>query len=640
MTLENINQMNRYIVLDTEFDATTKRRRFCDPLDKDHKLIMVQLKPWNGRARYKYNSEGLDRNLRLPLKPFKVLVGHNIKIDLLYLWENETLRERVQNGLIVWDTQVADYLLNGQDPELSYKLKDVSRRYSKDKGEEKLDICQKYFDEGKLFSEIPKDIAIQYAIQDVISTENVYKHQVRMANKRGMLGIILEHMNHLLAVTEIEYNGLYLDKSRLHKQLIQQEKHLNELSNQICEYVYTHTDFPKDKVELNINSGDHLSAILFGGKVKYTGTIPYPSKTGELFYKTGKKAGQPRVKQAVKYVEMKGLKLYQYAIPVKKEGYFQTDKGTLKRIDHPLAKLLVQYGEEHKLFSAYLQSFPELLNPYTGCLHSEFNTTVTKTGRLSSSSPNLQNVSPKIHDCFSSRFEGGKICTIDFSQLEVCIAVYIFNEALLKYEILNGVDIHANNAQLMYQKKDISKKERKTAKGMTFGLLYGAGSKGLSENNGVRESEAQRFIKVFYDKYVGISDGHKRLPDEIKKNGYISTPLGRRYRIHKDPEYNAYPLPKLKNYKMQGTAADIVATSVGRVFRYLQDKRDLVLMVNEIHDELVLDVHPNCPKKILDNVSKIMENTNKYLTKKLKKNIDIILKTDVQLGKTVGECKT
>lgn len=647
-----------YMVFDIEVDAKDRRKRFCDPLEfKEHKIIMLQKKIKGKQPTYKYNAEGIPRDIKLNLKSVDLLIGHNIKFDLLYLWHNSSLRDWIKTGGKLWDTALADYLLNGQNKDIRYNLTEVSMRYG---GNKKEDIVTQMLQDGKLFSQIPKDIAIKYGVNDVILTEHVYNNQVAVARSRGMKDIIEVHMDNLLAMCEIEANGLYIKKDILAKSAQTQRKLVEDNIKRIRQAVSF--KWPSKLIEFEPSSNDHVSQILFGGNVKYVAQVDNPNKDGTLFYKTGKRAGERRTKKSVLFKPITGFEL-KPSEETKKSGIYQTGDAVLTQYDHPLVDKILEFRKNFKLLTTYYEGFPPLINPYTGCVHSEYKLIQTVTGRLASRNPNLQNLHPAMLNCFTSRWNGGRIVELDFDQLEVCIAAYIFNDSLLKTEVTNNVDIHLENAIRLFKSKTISKKQRKIAKFLTFGLLYGQGPTMMAKVHDLDVDTAKRFIKVFYDKYIDIKEAHDRLRDEVDMNrhvqpwslythfisnseddeSFIETPLGRRYRLKQyENKYGKDFSPtEMKNYKMQGTAADVVATAVGNVFQFLVTKglTNQILMVNVVHDSLILDIHSDVPKEHILTIKEIMENTSNYLTKKLDKFIDIPLSVDLKWGKSWRDCK-
>jgi DNA polymerase I-like protein with 3'-5' exonuclease and polymerase domains len=382
-----------YMVLDIEVDAEQiSRKRFCDPLDKNHTIIMLQKKEQGSPAKLLYAKDivkGINRNIVLNLSDIDIIVGHNIKFDLLYLWENESLQQWIQQGGKVWDTLLAEYLLEGQNKLYSYDLGSVCSRYG---GTTKIDAVAEHFKNGKKFSELPKDLAMEYGAKDVLDTEYIYERQIVKAANQDMLPILEVHMKHLLAVTEMEFNGLNINPETYEKNQIEQEQKVKESLADLLHLVYISTDWPNNIISFDPNSAQQVSAALFGGDLKHTISIPNPSKSGELLYKTGKKKGQPRTKLAEEIINIKGLQL-ETTTPTKKPGVYQTGDKALNSIKgNQLIDAILNYRKEYKLLTTYYYGYKDCINPYTGRIHSEFKMAGTSTGRLASRNPNVQNL--------------------------------------------------------------------------------------------------------------------------------------------------------------------------------------------------------------------------------------------------------
>lgn len=629
-----------YTVFDLEVDAKTIRKRFCDPLEKEHTIVMMQKKVPNEDARVIYNADGINPNRALDFKG--VLVGHNLKFDMLYIWENPSLRNFLLNGGKVWDTCLADYLLEGQNKKLRYNLSEVSKRYG---GTPKIDVVAQALKEGKLFSQIPKDIAIKYGIKDVLDTEMVYLKQIQRAKDQRMLELLQIHMGHLLSVCEQEYNGIHLDLDKLKRKTEDQRALVDTMSEKLRKYLRTNTDWPEN-VEVDLNSSQQISCILFGGEVKYVDRIPNPDpKTGQTHYKTGKRAGELRTKLAQLSVRINGLGLPKTP-QTKNEGYYETGNSSLSEVKHPVIEKILDYRKQYKLLSTYFEGLTPLINPYTGCIHSEFSMRGTATGRLASRNPNVQNLCDGIYQCIYPRQNDRKIYVIDFSQLEVCIAAAVFRDHLLLQEVKNKVDMHLHNAKRLFNKEEVSKKERKIAKFLTFGLLYGQGANAMSYIHKIDVSLAKKFIEMFYNKYMDIAQAHRQLPNEVnaRANGdesYLLSPTFKRYYMEKyDNTYGrSFSSTQMKNYKIQGTASDIMSMAAGDVFQYLQHHREHAIIINEVHDSLIIEGDEVFEKEHLRNVVNIMENASNRISEIIGIELNVPLSVDVECGKNYGELK-
>ncbi len=642
----------RYCVLDIEVDAVTKRKRFCDAFEPTHKIIMIQQKVSGSETFYQYNREGLSREeSKLNLDGIDLLVGQNIKFDLLYLWNNKDLQEFIARGGLVWCTSTADYLLKGQEK----SPRDLDSLVLECGGTQKIDVVKEHFKSGKLFSEIDKDVAVEYGIADVVNTDLVFRAQLKRAKELQMVDILKVHMSHLWAICEMEFNGVQFNRNRLWELSKLLSSEIEELGSKLITYVREHSDWPLDELKIDLNSPQHISLLLFGGELKVPCQVPWPDKSGSLIYKTGKNKGKPRTKKGIEVVYLRGFKLRPSA-PSKVQGIYETNEEALKTyLSHPFVEILFKYRQVNKLLSTYYYNidtsgketgFYPLINPDTGCIHGEFKQTVTATGRLSCRNPNLQNLPSQMRELVESRFEGGVIVTADYSQLEVCVAGWMFNDETMLQEIKQSVDIHSELARILFNKQDISKAERKLTKAFTYGLLYGEGYKTMSLRHEVSEEIAKRFINIFYKKYRAIEEGHKQLVVEVGKNsrymsdagysvGFIKTPLNRRYwlREYENSWGRKYSPTQLKNYKMQGTAADIMSMAAAKVFNAAKANRDKFLMINEVHDELVFDCKAEYVDRLSVFIKKTMEKSSNFL------QIGVPLKVDVSVGRTWESAK-
>jgi DNA polymerase I-like protein with 3'-5' exonuclease and polymerase domains len=638
-----IQKMSRYCVLDIEVDAKMYRKRFCDPFEKKNKITMLQRKDKNKEAKVIYNEEGISRDKELNLHDVDIIVGHNIKFDMSYLWENDSIRKFIRNGGVLWDTMITEFLLEGQNKTLRYSLDALAVKYG---GTVKDTTIKSTLKRGYSFNDIPSEIAIKYGVEDVINTEKLYIGQLEKVYNANMEKVIEIYMKHLLSVIEMECRGLYIDKIRLNENWKKQQFIVDKLLDRINHHVEDY--WPKDFVDFDVNSVQHISSLLFGGTLKAIKSVVNPTASGVLYYKSGKKAGELRTKEAKVEKKIKGLSLTsRWTEESKNQGYYKTDNKTLENYDNELVKLLLEYRRENKLLTTYYYGekhetgFIPLINPYTGCIHSEFNMKGTATGRLASRNPNVQNLHPSMLEIFSSRFgEDGVIIELDWSQLEVGAAALIFQEDLLKVELLNGLDIHLENAKRLYDREEITKKERKIAKAMTFGLLYGQSAKSMSKIHNIEEDLAKKFIEQFYDKYTNIQLEHSKLILEIEKNifmidkntrgSYIEGFLGKKYflREYTNEWGKRFNPSEYKNYKIQGTAATIMSRASYIAYKYLSNYAHLGCIVNEVHDSLIIDCKSELISYIKDKVKRIIEEEIAILTG------TELFKLDMSVGKT------
>ena len=650
-----------YLVIDIETESKEYRRRFADPFEKKNQIVMIQAKTKNEEPVVLYKQGRLiSRDQHINLKNVELLVGQNIRFDLLYLWENQDLQRWLANGGQIWDTKVVEYLINGQNKTVGYHLDDLAVKYGgKLKPDHTKDLYKKGYTTLQIIDEIGVDKYKEYAIGDVINTEQVFIRQMNYVVNNLMLKLIKTYMRHYLAMLEIEANGLYIDKELLitkgrHQQLLVDR--MREVIEDVA-WKSGWNEFPFD-----INSPEHVSALLFGGQFIRTTKVPLKDdKTGDILrYKSGLKIGQVRYQNSEFVTKIKGIGLDKNKThPLKKAGVYATGDEVLKNIDHQVVKLIQNYREQNKLLTTYYLPFVDLINPYTNCIHSEFNLAGTRTGRLSSKSPNVQNLHPTMLDCFKSRFEGGSIVELDWKQLEVVLAALLSQDEILLNQLKENVDMHQLNAIELFNKTDINPAERKLAKFLTFGILYGSGPKNMAIMHNISEDLAKRFIDQFYLNYPLIKLWHDKLAEEVNFNkytqgdktySYIRGWAGKKYHVEAYPAKFEWQLKKgitesflpteYKNYPVQGFGADIMSFFVGRFYKYLQNKQNCIKMINEVHDSLILDCSPTGIAIIQQNqnvVEFIVEEVNKQFNSYYKGTP--LLKLESKYGKTWADCK-
>lgn len=642
-----------YIVLDIEADGEKLvRKRFCDGLEPSHKIIMLQTKVADTEAKYKYCKQGISRDFPINLSKYSVLVGHNIRYDLLYLWKNTGVQEfisRVCKGTaLVWDTKIVDYLLNGQN-KLDYNLEELAKRY---KVELKDDKCKPYFKQGYKFSEIPEEISIPYGLQDVITTEQIYLKQIQKVKSASLEAIVKDYLNHAVATIEMEFNGLCVDTEELNKKTKLQEEIVNNLTLLFKEKI---KDYWPAEIEFNMNSSQHMSYLLFGGEIKVPADLPVYDALGQVVkYKGGKKAGQIKTKKGDVLKKIGGLRLdKELTAPAKKLGVYLTGDSVLQNYKDPIVEQILQYRSEHKKYTTYYLNYQECRNPYTGCVHPHINVSGTATGRLSMNSPSCQNLDPATFSVFTSRFKNGRIISIDFSTIEVRIAAILSQDTLMLEELKQGLDLHADNAKRLFDKKDISADERTLAKAMTFGILYGQGAKGMADRFKLDEGLCQRFIDSFYNKYCDLYTWHKKLEEEVETNkklssigkpySYIEDPLGKRYYLESYESvrggYRFLP-SQYKNYSIQGMAANIGSSAFFEVYKKCFDYKDTIVF-NEIHDEILIDCNyqEEDAKFVAIDLANTMNNAANAVMKRTGLTNLVDIDCEYSIGKTLEEVK-
>ena len=583
------------------------------------------------------------------LSPDVILCGHNISFDLMYLYKMSTdLKYELQRRPI-WDTQLAEYILSAQQTKFA-SLDELSVKYGlpiKDDG------IKKYFAAGLGSDKIPPKELMPYLERDVQNTVHIALRQYQRAIAQKQLPLMLSQMEALHATTEMQFNGLHIDMEKL-------DQYTVEVVN---EYVECRLDLEelanKHSVE-DVNSPKQWSQFFFGGKKK----VRVKEEVG--LYKNGK----TKYKLVDKTVDVKPFIKY-VPDPEKvsaKTGQISVDDSVLNdMLKHTFDKEairiiegLLKYRELSKQLSTYVQGLSKhVMDEF---IHGKLNHTATVTGRLSSTNPNLQNISNNpIKQIFNSRFNDGVIVEVDFNQLEVVALAHVTRDKQLIKDISSGVDIHSALYEGLFGRKP-TKEERKPFKARTFQLIYGAGAKAIAKQAGCSLDEAKKFVDVFYTRYPQVAKWHTEFAEQVEREStyelnedglrekvktfVLHTETGRKFLFKEyfnegswsTRTYNFSPT-ELKNYPIQGLATgDIVPMMLGIIFRALEG-RDDVKMVNTIHDSLMFDVAGSAATGFIKEITNILKDTHKYFEERFKVPLALKLNAGVSVGKNWFDMK-
>ena len=475
-------------------------------------------------------------------------VGHRIKKDYILLNQYGI---KAQN--MMYDAKIAAYIINSTSN--AYSLEEIARQYLD------LDITEYIKTEEK---------EEQTSLFDMIPEENVEESKADYKNALYAYVIgkskdkIIEELKNIGSLklfneiempvaeilAEMQIEGIYLDQKELIKYGETLKKHIEELRIDI----YKLAD-----EEFNINSTKQLGVILFE-KLKVT-----PSK------KT-------------------------------KSGY-STDVDALEKLkgDHPIIEKILEYRQIAKLNSTYVEGMIPFINTRTGRVHTFFHQTITATGRLSSTEPNLQNIptrtelGKKLRKVFKAE-EGKIFLDADYSQVELRVLAHMSNDQTMIEAFNSGADIHTISASQVFKVpvEEVSKQLRSKAKAVNFGIVYGISEFGLAEQIDIKRNEAKQYIEQYLETYHGIKEFMSDIVEDAKRKGYVSTEFGRRRYI---PELssNNYMVRKFgdraaMNTPIQGTAADIMKIAMIKVYKELKERGLKSKIVLQIHDELLLEV--------------------------------------------------
>ncbi|MDB9341640.1 DNA polymerase I [Nodularia spumigena] len=483
---------------------------------------------------------------------------------------------------IVFDTMLASYVLN---PDTPHNLNDISLRY--------LGLILKSYEDlvpkGQTIADISIASVGYYCCLQVHATfQLVQKLREELEKFPALHKLLLEVEQPLEEVlAEMEYTGVCINSEYLHELSQQLEIDLAKLEE---------TAISIAGETFNLGSPKQLSVILFdklGLSTKYSRKI----KTG-----------------------------------------YSTDVATLEKLQEVdetgFVDAMMEYRTLSKLKSTYVDALPALVRPDTQRLHTNFNQTVTATGRLSSSNPNLQNI--PIRTAFSRQIRkaflpesGYLMAAADYSQIELRILAHLSQEPILLQAYQQNEDIHTVTARLVFEKSDITSDERRIAKTINFGVIYGMGSLRFSRSTGIDKSIANEFIKRFNERYPQVFAYLEGVKKQAISQGYVETILGRRRYVDfkndslrklKNSKPEDIDLSKLKNLgpedagllrsaanaPIQGSSADIIKIAMIRMHEVLQ-KYDARLLL-QVHDELVFEVPPQEWEELQPQIKSVMEN--------------------------------
>ena len=518
-----------------------------------------------------------------------LVIGHNIKFDLLYLYRG-TMTKLPR----VWCTQLAAYILSGQR-HMYASLDELTQEYVgvhaiKD------DKIKNYWKSGVDTEDIPEDELVPYLEADVENTAAIFNAQFNECVELDILPLMFTQMDALRATIQMNLNGMKIDKVYVDNQRTHYGAVLENAQSRA----------KRIAPDLDTASPKQLSLYYFGGTSKEM------VRESVGFYKNGK--------EKFKLIEHTVVhdKRYEPIGEVGKNGYYSVDDAVLQHLAKAgdmLADELLVIRETTKIKETYYEGLNTLLFP-KDVIYPNLNHCATKTGRLSSTNPNLQNQTDTgdVKRSYVSRYGGeGKIMELDYSQLEMVALAYLADDRQLIDDINAGRDMHRELYKGMYGRYPTDK-ERKPFKRYSFLLVYGGGATTLMAQSGCDRATATKFIKTFYTRYKGVKTYHEEIVKKANDSAVVSydpdksgpqytyyhnSPTGRHYLFNKYPnEYKgdlSFSPTELKNWPIQGFATgDVVPMMVGILLRKLEEANlsSSALLVMTVHDSVVLDV-PN-----------------------------------------------
>ncbi|MCX8027344.1 MAG: DNA polymerase I [Thermodesulfovibrionales bacterium] len=505
-----------------------------------------------------------------------VKVGHNVKAIIILL---NRFGIKLKGDL--QDIQIMSYLI---DPNrTSHNLDIIAQNY-----------IQRgiYVNEGikkMRFDTISVEDVARYACESVDAIRELLPVLKKEISDRGLLKLYQDiEMPLVNILARIESNGIKIDINRLHELSKEMSRMLEELETKIHSLAGQ---------SFNINSPRQLSHILF---------------------------------------EVLKLK------PVRKtKTGFSTDNDTLSQLSlqHELPAEILNYRSLFKLKGTYLDTLPDYVDKHTGRIHTTLNQTVTATGRLSSSDPNLQNIpirgewGSKIRAAFIAE-KGFKIISADYSQIELRILAHLSNDEHLIEAFLRDTDIHTSTASLLFKvdKSDVSKEMRRIAKTVNFGVIYGMSPYGLSEALRISTSEAGEYISNYFTLYKGVKDFIDKTIQDARQDGFVTTLFGRKRPIPEINSTNTNTRQQAErmavNTPIQGSAADLIKIAMIKMDDTLTKHSYKTRMILQIHDELLFEAPEDEVKEMIPLIKKTMETVA---------DLKVPLKVDINHGDSWGD---
>jgi len=483
------------------------------------------------------------------------IIGQHIKYDM-----NVLARYGIELKGIAYDTMLESYVLNSTATrhnmdamaDLYLGVKTVKFEEIAGKGKKQL-----------TFNQIEMEQAAPYAAEDADITLRLHQALHAKLSKDITLETVFKDIELPLVpvLARMEQQGALVDANQLGQQSMEHATRLAELETKAHELAGT---------PFNLSSPKQLQEILFEQQ-----KLPIIKKTPK---------GAPSTAEEV---------LQELAL------------------DYPLPKMIIEHRSLSKLKSTYTDKLPQMINPPTGRIHTSYHQAVTATGRLSSSDPNLQNIpirsteGRRIRQAFVAP-EGYKLIAADYSQIELRIMAHLSQDQGLLNAFAQGEDIHKATAAEVFKVEldEVTTDQRRSAKAINFGLIYGMSAFGLAKQLGIGRNDAQRYIEHYFETYPGVQRYMDDVRTKAAEDGYVVTLFGRRLYLPEIKASNGMRRQAAErtaiNAPMQGTAADIIKKAMVKVDDWLQNSDTGARMIMQVHDELILEV----PEAEVEAVSK------------------------------------
>lgn len=557
---------NNFLSLDTETTGT-------DPISA--KLVGLSFSIRENQAFYVPIPQN-DEEAQKIVNEFKPVcenenilkIGQNIKYDLLVL-QNYGVELKGK----IFDTMIAHYLLQ---PELHHGMDYLAEVYLNYQTIHIEELIGSKGKNQKNMADLPPTAVYEYACEDAdvtLKLKNVLEPLLKENDCDRLFWEIEMPLMPVLAY--MERNGVCIDREGLKETSRLYTEEMNRIEKEIHELAGT---------DFNIASPKQVGEVLFD-RLKI---VDKPKKT--------------------------------------KTGQYVTSEEVLEslRTKHPVVEKILEHRGLKKLLGTYIDALPKLVNPVTGHIHTSFNQTITTTGRLSSSNPNLQNIpvrneyGKEIRKAFIPE-EGCLFFSADYSQIELRIMAHLSGDEHMIEAFRNGQDIHAATAAKIFKKElnEVTKEERSKAKTANFGIIYGITAFGLAERMGVSRTEAKELIEGYFQTYPKVKEYMNRSIEMAREKGYTETVYHRKCHLRDINSHNAvvrgYAERNAINSPIQGSAADIIKIAMIRIYRRFREEQLHSKMILQVHDELNFSVYPEEKEKVQQIVIEEMENAYSML---------------------------
>ena len=497
-------------------------------------------------------------------------IAQNIKFDAMILEQHG-----VPVDGLYFDTMIAAYLLN---PTGQFKLDKLSEEYLNYEMIHIEELIGKGRKQLKM-TDIPANLVTKYAAEDADITYRLYQILKPKIGEVGMEDLLYQlEMPLVRVLMAMERQGVALDVPLLNRLSQELGEQLKKLEDEIFEMAGE---------TFNLNSPQQMGPILF---------------------------------EKLEIHKDLGLK----RAPKTKTGQYSTAESVLERYnEHPIVAKIMEYRKLSKLKNTYIDALPQLISPRTGRVHTSYNQTVTATGRLSSSNPNLQNIpirtelGREIRKAFIPSQEDYVILSADYSQIELRIMAHLSEDPALIESFRKDEDIHTATAMRIFDlpADQITPDHRRKAKTINFGIMYGMGKYGLAQRLDITPDEAQEFISDYLATFQGVHRFMVAIIEQAREQGYVETMLHRRRYLNEirssNRQIREFAERTAINTPIQGSAADLIKKAMIEMHEVIEREKWPARMLLQVHDELVFEVHRKKAEAFADKVKSVMENSLK-----------------------------